>query len=72
MGSNNPTPSVPSNLVNYGIILSSFSVVVEKTPTAVQIGHTGPILWIDFKPTKTSQPLLKGEIELSNLELDST
>jgi hypothetical protein len=39
---------------------------------AVQIGHTAPILWIDFKATKTPQLSLKGEIEVRKLKVDRT
>jgi len=39
---------------------------------AVQIGHTAPILWIDFKATKTPHLSLKGEIEVRKLKVDRT
>jgi hypothetical protein len=45
---------------------------VGQNPVAVQIGHTAPILWIDFKATKTPKLSLKGEIEVGKLKVDKT
>ena len=71
MGST-PTRSIHFTLVNYGIVMSLFSVIVGQNPTAVKIGHTAPILWIDFKATKTPKLSLKGEIEVRKLKVDKT
>jgi hypothetical protein len=37
-----------------------FLTIVGQNPTAVQVGHTAPILWIDFKATKTLRLSLRG------------
>jgi hypothetical protein len=55
-----PTRSTIINLVEYGIVLCMILTIVGQNPTAVQVGHTAPILWIDFKATKTLRLSLRG------------
>jgi hypothetical protein len=56
----NPTRSTIINLVEYGIVFCMILTIVGQNPTAIQIGHTAPILWIDFKATKTLRLSLRG------------
>jgi hypothetical protein len=67
-----PTQSTFINLVKYGIVLCMILTIVGQNPTAVQIGHTSSILWIDFKATKTLRLSLKGEMEVLKVKLDRT
>jgi hypothetical protein len=67
-----PTQSLSFILVKYGIISSSILTIVGQNPTAVQMDHTAPILWIDSKATKTPKLSLKGEIEVRKLKVDRT